>query len=605
MKSLWVVSLLALVLAVAALVGWFSLQASMDKWGRGVAANLTSLEGKIANISASVDKLVNATRGLEERVSKLEAKKAAEKEIVVVPVDFAIYDYEVDFLVKYVKRLEFDDRVAGVVLLINSPGGAVGATERLYSTIAGLNKTKYAVIAGLGASGAYYTAVAAERIYATPSSWVGSVGVIAFIAPEDYLAEVPDWIYTTGPWKYYGKDLLALYDDVEKVRENFVNAVLKGRGDRLKDLKAVETAEIFRADEALRIGLIDAIGGLWDAVRDMAKELGLKNYTVVDIYEKYNATRYTGIVIPLLGGKIDAKTLLKLSPEPIFYIYPGAVQFDGFPNATVPPVQAAVEERRGVPYVVLDMSHGNAVPPPLLEPLAAELVPRGYGIRVANSESELVKLLDNATGLIVVNPMQPFGEEALLAVVNATRRGVRVLYMVDVKSPVFLSYAFIIVVSSYNAPLYVHNLLAYFNATVVHRAVYNDTAVGARTFTENWQFLHVTDFPNSTLFRGVRRLVLFGATPASTRAQCRVDVRGAVRGYGPGNYTVAFAVGNFTYVGSVRSFTPYFIQLGDNKKFFSNLVEWLVEPRPIAPPPKKAETTPTYPYYPVPIPPVK
>jgi len=500
MRTLWVVSLLALVLAVAALVGWFLLQASLgevkaevDKLGKGVAANLTSLEGKIANISASVEKLVNATRGLEERVSKLEAKKAAEKEIVVVPVDFAIYDYPVDFLIKYVKRLEFDDRVAGVVLLINSPGGAVGATERLYSTIAGLNKTKYAVIAGLGASGAYYAAVAAEKIYATPSSWVGSVGVIAFIPPEMYLAEVPDWIYTTGPWKYYGKDLLALYDDVEKTRENFVNAVLKGRGDRLRDLRTIETAEIFRADEALRIGLIDAIGGLWDAVRDMAKELGLRNYTVVDIYEKYNVTRYTGIVIPLLGGKIDAKTLLKLSPEPIFYIYPGAVQFDGLPNATAPPVRAAVEERRGAPYVVLDMSHGNAVPPPLLEPLAAELVPRGYGIRVANSESELVKLLDNATGLIVVNPTQPFSEEALSAVVNATRRGVRVLYVVDVKSPVFLSYGFFIVVSSYNAPLYVHNLLSYLNATVVHRAVYNDTAVGAKTFTENWQFLHVTD----------------------------------------------------------------------------------------------------------------
>ena len=121
-------------------------------------------------------------------------------------------------------------------------------TEALYTALRGINKTKYAVVTGLAASGAYYVAVAAERIYATPSSWVGSIGVIAVLWPEEYLYDIPDYIYTTGPLKYHGKDLADYYNDIERVRLNFVEAVLKGRAGRIKTDPAVfETAVLFPA----------------------------------------------------------------------------------------------------------------------------------------------------------------------------------------------------------------------------------------------------------------------------------------------------------------------------------------------------------------------
>ncbi|MEM0468070.1 MAG: S49 family peptidase, partial [Pyrobaculum sp.] len=212
--------------------------------------------------------------------------------IVLVNIDSVLEDQYVWDVVK--KLIEISQRpdVVGVVLVINSPGGTVSATETLYTTVKGLNKTKYSVVTGLAASGAYYVAVATEKIFATPSSWVGSIGVVAILWPDTYLYDLPDYIYTTGPMKYHGRDLLDFYNDVERIRLNFVKAVLEGREGRVKaDPRVFETASIFTASEALEMGLVDEIGGVFDAVRDMAKKLRLDKYVVVKLEELYNLSR--------------------------------------------------------------------------------------------------------------------------------------------------------------------------------------------------------------------------------------------------------------------------------------------------------------------------
>lgn len=604
-----------LALAIAALVLGVLLWWNMSNAERAIAARLGEVKSSVEAVNASLAesvKAINKTLGainetlgkLSARVERLEKKAVAEKEIVIVPVDQPIFDFYVDFLIKYVKRLQFDNKTAGVILLINSPGGAVGATERLYYTIKGLNKTVYAVVAGLGASGAYYTAVAAERIYATPSSWVGSIGVIALLWPDDYLIDLPDYLYTTGPFKYYGMDLTEFYNDIEKTRANFVAAVLRGRGDRLKAGSEVfETARIFSAGDALRLGLIDKIGGLWDAVRDVAGELGLKNYTVVDIYEKYNVTRPGILIIPLISGKIPLQLLLNASAAPIFYLWPGAVEIPPTPpvDITPPLPQAAGEEKRPHrPYVVLDLSHGNLMPRGFVEVLARELVERGYALRVARDEFTLQKLLENATGLIVVNPTTPFTDAVADAVYNATLRGVRVLYFADMRASGIAAVPSFIIITPYSATSVFDPLLSYFNVTVL-RAVYNFSGLGALNFTSNWQYVHA----DGSAFNA-SRLILLSPTAFAAASGTQLRVKAYMFGYGEGIYTVAVRIGNFTAIGSVRSFTPYFIQLGDNYKFFKNLINWLIEPRPIAPPPKSPEAAHTLPTPPIipPIPPV-
>jgi hypothetical protein len=141
-------------------------------------------------------------------------------------------------------------------------------------------------------------------------------------------------------------------------------------------------------------------------------------------------------------------------------------------------------------------------------------------------------------------------------------------------------------------------LLAYFNITVL-RAVYNFTGLSAEDFTRNWQYVWVRGLRNDTVFNATR-LIFLSPTAFAASAGARLRAEAYMFGYGRDVYTVAVRVGNFTAVGTVRSFTPYFIQLGDNWKLFRNMISWLVEERPIAPPPPKPHTAqpPTPPIYP-------
>jgi len=512
----------------------------------------------------------------------VEAPQPPKPKIVLVPIDFVLQSPQVDQLMAPLAKLAQRDDVAGLVLVINSPGGTVSGTEALYTALRGINKTKYAVVTGLAASGAYYVAVAADEIYATPSSWVGSVGVIAVLWPEEYLYDIPDYIYTTGPLKYYGRDLTDYYNDIERIRLNFVEAVLKGRSGRIKtDPVVFETAAVFTADQALEMGLIDKIGGVFDAVADMAKALGLKNYTVAYIGEAVNASS------PQSGAswRVSLSQLLNSTPVPMFYIYPAVLQVDittdGRRNATLPTSPA---DR---PYVVLDMAHNNMAPRGFIEVLRAELATRGYALVVASTENQLTALLGNATALVVVNPAAPFSRDAVAAVVNATARGVRVAYFYDMRASAIITISGISYVAPYSAFAVFDPLLTYFNMSGL-RAVYNFTA-GGDSYLRNWQFVAVEPKGNWSLLHGVERLVLFSPSAVATNAPYRLVVKGYVFGYGEGNYTVAAQIGNFLFIGSVRSFTPYFITQGDNRQLLRNVINWLTEPRAI----KKLEKPPT------------
>lgn len=494
--------------------------------------------------------------------------------IVLVPIDFVLDSSPVDGVIRDLVSLAQRKDVAGVVLVINSPGGTVSATEALYSALAGLNKTKYAVVNGLAASGAYYVAMAAEKIYATPSSWVGSIGVVAVMWPDEYFYDIPDYVYTTGPLKYYGKELTDYYNDIERVRMNFVQAVLRGRAGRIKaDPQVFETAAIFTAEDALRLGLVDAVGGVFDAVRDMAQRLGLKEYEVKFLRELGNAS-----ASPAAAFRVDLERLMNSTPVPIFYILPTAVQWrvttNGASNAT-----AATPARPEKPYVLLDLAHNNMVPRSFIEVLRAELAQRGYVLVTASSEYQLTTLLSNATALVVVNPTAPFSKDAVRAVLNATARGVRVAYFYDLRTSAIITVSGVSYVAPYSSYTIFDPLPMYYNMSGL-RAVYNFTA-GGLNYTQNWQYVEARPRGDWPLLRGVERLLLFSPSAVSTNAPYRLEVRGYVFGYGWGNYTVAAQTGNFTFIGAVRSFTPYFITLADNWHFFKNIVDWLVEPRPI------------------------
>jgi protease-4 len=172
--------------------------------------------------------------------------------------------------------------IRAVVLRIDSPGGGASATEQIFLDILRLREQK-PVVASIGtmaASGGYYVAVAADFIYAEPTSQIGSIGAFVMLPQPEELNED---IGTTGPFKAVGRSRRKAISHLEMVRQEFVDAVKLQRGDRLKlSEEELSTAEILVGVESLRFGLIDEIGTRSAAIEKAASLAGLRNYGILE-----------------------------------------------------------------------------------------------------------------------------------------------------------------------------------------------------------------------------------------------------------------------------------------------------------------------------------
>lgn len=174
-----------------------------------------------------------------------------------------------------------DDAIRGVVLQIDSPGGAVSLIEQIYLDVLRLRQHKPVVasIGARGASGGYYIAIASNFIYAEPTSRLGSVGAwVSLPTPE----ELDEEVATTGPFKATGGSRRKTISQLEMVRQEFIGAVISQRGDRLKlSEEELSRAEIYLGVEGLRYGLIDDIGTRTAAIEKAASLAHIRNYGVV------------------------------------------------------------------------------------------------------------------------------------------------------------------------------------------------------------------------------------------------------------------------------------------------------------------------------------
>jgi protease-4 len=144
-------------------------------------------------------------------------------------------------------------------------------------------REKKPVIASVGelaASGAYYVAAAAERIYAKPASAVGNVGVISFLPEPDIMYEE---LITTGPFKLSGGPQVEYIRQMELLKETFLAAILAQREDRLKvGPEVLSRGEIYLGLQAQQMGIVDEIGSQGDAVAAAARLAQVRRYTTVD-----------------------------------------------------------------------------------------------------------------------------------------------------------------------------------------------------------------------------------------------------------------------------------------------------------------------------------
>ena len=197
-----------------------------------------------------------------------------------------------------------DPSVKAVVMIINSPGGSAAYSEEMFLDVL-RTRGQMPVVATvdlLAASGAYYTAVAADEIYAKPTSNVGSVGVIASLQGDVFIEED---LLTTGPYKAFGGTRDGSVRQIERAKLAFLEAVKTGRGDRLAiDLDVLSRAEVYTGVQALEFGMIDGLAANDEVISRAAALAGISGYDVVELF-------------PLTFDEETAVPFYEYEPEPI------------------------------------------------------------------------------------------------------------------------------------------------------------------------------------------------------------------------------------------------------------------------------------------------
>lgn len=173
-----------------------------------------------------------------------------------------------------------DDKVKGIVLRINSPGGAVGPSQDIYSAVLKLKKKKpiVASMGALAASGGLYSAVAASKIYAQPGTLTGSIGVVMQLPNFTKIAEKVGFEMVTvksGKFKDVGNSFREMTPDeraflestIQRVQDDFVTAVASGRNLSEEQVRRFADGRVIIGSQAKELKLIDEFGDVYDAAR--------------------------------------------------------------------------------------------------------------------------------------------------------------------------------------------------------------------------------------------------------------------------------------------------------------------------------------------------
>jgi protease-4 len=207
--------------------------------------------------------------------------------VAVVELEGLIVD--VEDVLKDLRSHRDNPTIRAVVVRINSPGGVVGPTQEIHDALQRLRQAGKPVVASLGAvaaSGGYYVAVGADRIYANPGTLTGSIGVLMQMANLQSLMKkvgVEYVVVKAGQFKDMGnfsrpmtveerRVLQALLDDVHA---QFIQAVAAGRRLDRGDVRRFADGRVFSGAQAKALGMLDELGSLEEAINGAARLAGL------------------------------------------------------------------------------------------------------------------------------------------------------------------------------------------------------------------------------------------------------------------------------------------------------------------------------------------
>jgi len=229
--------------------------------------------------------------------------------------------------VQYLRKARFDEKVKAVILRVNSPGGSAYASEQIWREIDLIKKAGKKVIVSMGdyaASGGYYIACNADEIYANPNTITGSIGVFGIIPNlsgffKDKLYITMDSV-KTGPnamglntyFDMNATEAASIQKSVENIYRTFTKRVSDGRKLPLTTVDSLAQGRIYSGNDALKLGLVDKIGGLDEAIASAVKLTKVKEYRLVEYPETKPPLQK---LIDKLSGTEDNDNTVKAAVE--------------------------------------------------------------------------------------------------------------------------------------------------------------------------------------------------------------------------------------------------------------------------------------------------
>ena len=220
-----------------------------------------------------------------------------------------------------IRRLRQDDAVKAIVLRVNSPGGSASASENIAREVRLARKVKPVIISmgTYAASGGYWIAADGDRIFAEPTTITGSIGVFGLQFDVQKLAnnvgltfdvvktgKYADVITITRPKT---DDELAIFQNmVDWIYGEFIGKVAEARKLKKEDVQDIAQGRVWSGAEAKKLGLVDELGGLDDAIQFAVTKAGLgKNYRLIEYPQKKELVETIGELVERFNPDAQAQ----------------------------------------------------------------------------------------------------------------------------------------------------------------------------------------------------------------------------------------------------------------------------------------------------------
>ena len=230
----------------------------------------------------------------------------SENKIAVIHVEGAITIGEStygiagsDTIVKNIRKAIRDKSVKALVLRVNSPGGGVYASELITNALSEFKQTGRPIVSSMGdiaASGGVWVTTLSDEIWAKNETLTGSIGVYATLPTfenlYDWIGVQVDGVSSTKAAEWDPRMPMpesvtnGIQSSVDDIYEKFVNKVSDNRGMRYEEVHAVAKGRIWSGEKAIKLGLVDKIGGLEDALDSASKFANIEDYKVIRYFKE-------------------------------------------------------------------------------------------------------------------------------------------------------------------------------------------------------------------------------------------------------------------------------------------------------------------------------